>query len=158
MRFNKGDLVLIKPFDNIDTGNEVLIIDDTNKCLLIKTFDNKKTFLVTSENYNNIVKLQRNEKDINLLLKQTKQFISDNTYNDLQSTIDIIDEFDHLIYDYEENSGEKKFKEYFGAFSYDISLLIENLKYDRKTEWTCNDLKCLETAYLYSSYLCDFVI
>ena len=44
----------------------------------------------------------------------------------------------------------------FGALSYDISVIIDAMIYQREEGWTCDDLEILNTMYRYLDVMCNW--
>lgn len=159
-----GDVVLFTPYNDVVVCNPkfdsaLAIVDyvsDNRNEVCLHTFDNR-SFQAIKVDYIKILDYQ----DVNMIIDEAKNFY-DKVYwkTNLQIVIDLMEEFDDLLdrcrldpkYDEERIPVNSDF----GALSYDISVIIDAMTYQREEGWTCDDLEILNTMYRYLDVMCNW--
>lgn len=161
VQINIGDVVLFTPKEDVVVcdpkfDSTLAIIDfvaDDNSEVCLHTFNNRK-FQAIKVDYVKVL----DHYDINMLIDEAKEYY-DKVYwkPNLQIVIDLMEDFDDLlercrmdpVYDRE----CMPVPDDFGALSYNISVLIDAICYQREEGWTCDDLEILNTMYRYLDIL-----
>lgn len=159
-----GDVVLFTPYNDVVVCNPkfesaLAIVDyvsNNRNEVCLHTFDNR-SFQAIKVDYIKVIDYQ----DVNMIIDEAKGFY-DKVYwkPNLQIVIDLMEEFDDLlercrldpVYDEERIPVTYDF----GALSYDVSLLIDAICYQREEGWTCDDLEILNTMYRYLDVMCKW--
>ena len=159
-----GDVVLFTPYNDVVVCNPkfesaLAIVDyvsDNRNEVCLHTFDNR-SFQAIKVDYIKVLDYQ----DVNMIIDEAKNFY-DKVYwkPNLQIVIDLMEEFDNLleacrldpVYDEERIPVNSDF----GALSYDISVIINAMTYQREEGWTCDDLEILNTMYRYLDVMCKW--
>lgn len=159
-----GDVVLFTPYNDVVVCNPkfesaLAIVDyvsDNRNEVCLHTFDNR-SFQAIKVDYIKVL----DHYDVNMIIDEAKGFY-DKVYwkPNLQLVIDLMEEFDDLlerckldpVYDEERIPVNSDF----GALSYDISVIIDAMTYQREEGWTCDDLEILNTMYRYLDVMCKW--
>ncbi len=159
-----GDIVLFTPYNDVVVCNPkfesaLAIVDyvsNNRNEVCLHTFDNR-SFQAIKVDYIKVLDYQ----DVDMIIDEAKGFY-DNVYwkPNLQIVIDLMEEFDDLL---ERCRLDPKYDEEripvnsdFGALSYDISVIIDAICYQREEGWTCDDLEILNTMYRYLYVMCKW--
>lgn len=164
VQINIGDVVLFTPKEDVVVcdpkfDSTLAIIDfvaDDNSEVCLHTFDNRRFQAIKIDCVEVL-----DHYNVKMLIDEAKEFY-DKVYwkPDLQIVIDLMEDFDNLlercrmdpVYDKE----CMPVPDEFGALSYNISVLISAIIYQREEGWTCGDLEILNTMYRYLDILCSW--
>ena len=159
-----GDVVLFTPYNDVVVcnpkfGSALAIVDyvsNNRNEVCLHTFYNR-SFQAIKVDYIEILDYEA----VDMIIDEAKGFY-DKVYwkPNLQIVIDLMEEFDDLL---ERCRLDPKYDEEripvtydFGALSYDVSLLIDAICYQREEGWTCDDLEILNTMYRYLDVMCKW--
>ena len=159
-----GDVVLFTPYNDVVVCNPkfesaLAIVDyvsDNRNEVCLHTFDNR-SFQAIKVDYIEILDYEV----VDMIIDEAKIFY-DKVYwkPNLQIVIDLMEEFDDLLercrLDPKCDEERIPVPDDFGALSYDVSVIINAICYQRAEGWTCDDLEILNTMYRYLDVICDW--
>ena len=154
-----GDVVLFTPYNDVVVCNPkfesaLAIIDyvsDNRNEVCLHTFDNRG-FMAIKVDYIKVLDYQ----DIKMVINEAIEYHNKMYYEpELQVVIDLMDDFYHLITNYEDDTEIRD--DTFGSLAYDIDCIIDVFRFDRDDDYKCSDLSILKTLYNYAHLLQNWI-
>lgn len=159
-----GDVVLFTPNNDVVVCNPkfesaLAIVDyvsNNHNEVCLHTFDNRGFQAIIVD----CIKVL-DYQDVNMIIDEANNFY-DKVYRKakLQIVVDLMEEFDDLFercrFDPESDEELIPGPDDFGALSYNISVLISAMIYQREEGWNCDDLEILNTMYRYLDVMCNW--